>query len=607
MPPKKTLEQDLLMLGGAKPAVLKLTEAASDKATTAADYAKHWSEEGYGVALMDDKNGKVVQAYFDANDYPSLASRVVNDGQGRAKIIGTKFSLELHSGQLETALAQQQDEEDQCQYQQALTEAVRRGASLDEDWKMRVRKSYSSLDELKRYDEIYNIASRLGYSSAEELWEKNPVIAGSVNPSDLRVVQEEEKQPWEMTRDEFIAQAQADGKKGSPDVPLARSQGDKHENIVTQAVKDGKAVPDEVLKDYPQFKAGAKVQEAEEPLPEFEVTGTIKMGYEWDVSAYVPTAEYSGPGSFRVESSGLSGNLKDEVLLGGLQDKVSGYGSGNTSFPFSLVIEAKDADEAKEKALASLSDKKQWDTNLYVEGEYQTEHPDMTITDITVEIDDVQMEESGAIATAKQQVTESSHPTERIEKIKALKSPEEKSKMIYQWVKSGVVGFKEFKELSRLAYSAEPEAKITEGELVEENKNIAGQKIVDVRPMTVKELAKEGWEDAPAHSIPMALVLANGSVLYPSQDEEGNGPGAFWIINVHTPYPLWGKESEVKGKTIERVRRATARIVSTLGFNKPTAELVLDGNISILAGADNEGNDSGATFMSQGDKVYTIG
>ena len=55
-------------------------------------------------------------------------------------------------------------------------------------WKMKVRKVYASLDELKAYDNIYHIAARLGYSDCETLWNDNPLIQGSVNPQDFRKV-----------------------------------------------------------------------------------------------------------------------------------------------------------------------------------------------------------------------------------------------------------------------------------------------------------------------------------------------------------------------------------------------------------------------------------
>lgn len=53
-----------------------------------------------------------------------------------------------------------------------------------------------------------------------------------------------------------------------------------------------------------------------------------------------------------------------------------------------------------------------------------------------------------------------------------------------------------------------------------------GRKIVDVRHMTKAEMEREGWDDyrGPA----TVLVLDNGTILYPSMDEEGNGPGALF-------------------------------------------------------------------------------
>lgn len=735
MKPSRTLEQDLLMLGGVGKVVDKIVEAVSQ---TAEDYAKHWSSEGYGVALMDDKSDKVVQAYFDSSDYPKLAGRMVEPGTQGAKIVGTHFSLELHSGQLEARMSQQQDEEDQRQYQKAMTESVKQGSSLDEDWKMRVRKSYDSLDELKSYDEIYGIVSRLGYSSAEELWEKNPIIAGSVNPADLRVIKEEEKEPWEMTRDEFIAQAKENGAEGSSEIPLVRSQGDKHENIVTQAVKDGKAVPAEVLKDYPQFKVqeakenlpikvgveimygspgalmrmmptsitkikngyevvgklflsglwddnhyfiipeklmgelGAKketsftnpednqslvsielTESESEDLPEFEVTGTIKLGYEWDVSAYVPTAEYNGPGSFRVESPEFSARLKDEVLLGGLQDKVSGYGSSDISFPFSLVIEAKDADEAKEKALASLSDKTQWDTNLYIEGEYQAEHPDMTITDITVEIDEVIQEDASSSARNRWSVefdfeieplsdkqidsyTEDmsgdlgGDVADLLKVYTEVRSPQSDESVLKIWGEgtlssshdltgdeianevADIIGTYSYNNYKRSVNNLNilsskkivPKIGTLKEATVEGVTDIVGQKIIALRKMTKEEMANEGWDE---HNVPQILVLANKSILYPSQDHEGNGPGAFWVIPAKgEPVQLWDKPQTVVGKTIRSVKLGTVK-AKILGFDDPAVEIVLSNGAVVVPGTDNEGNGSGALFMAQGDKVFTVG
>lgn len=51
-------------------------------------------------------------------------------------------------------------------------------------------------------------------------------------------------------------------------------------------------------------------------------------------------------------------------------------------------------------------------------------------------------------------------------------------------------------------------------------KSITGKTIVEVRPMTEEEMRRESWSRGTT-----AIVLSNGAILYPSQDEEGNGPG----------------------------------------------------------------------------------
>ncbi len=54
---------------------------------------------------------------------------------------------------------------------------------------------------------------------------------------------------------------------------------------------------------------------------------------------------------------------------------------------------------------------------------------------------------------------------------------------------------------------------------------LVGRKIIEVRYMTDEELMNEGWNGERA---PVVLVLDNGDLLYPSQDDEGNGPGALF-------------------------------------------------------------------------------
>lgn len=56
-----------------------------------------------------------------------------------------------------------------------------------------------------------------------------------------------------------------------------------------------------------------------------------------------------------------------------------------------------------------------------------------------------------------------------------------------------------------------------------------GLKIVSVRNISKKELDQEGWEDH--HGTCAVLVLEDGSVLYPSRDDEGNGPGTLFGVD----------------------------------------------------------------------------
>lgn len=55
-------------------------------------------------------------------------------------------------------------------------------------WRTRLRNNYQSLEDFTGYDGHYALATRLGYASAASAWRANPVIEGSVNPSDFRKV-----------------------------------------------------------------------------------------------------------------------------------------------------------------------------------------------------------------------------------------------------------------------------------------------------------------------------------------------------------------------------------------------------------------------------------
>ena len=55
-----------------------------------------------------------------------------------------------------------------------------------------------------------------------------------------------------------------------------------------------------------------------------------------------------------------------------------------------------------------------------------------------------------------------------------------------------------------------------------------GVKLVNVRTITKKEIIQEGWEHDYHASYAKVLVFDDGSVIYASQDYEGNGSGAIF-------------------------------------------------------------------------------
>ncbi len=65
--------------------------------------------------------------------------------------------------------------------------------------------------------------------------------------------------------------------------------------------------------------------------------------------------------------------------------------------------------------------------------------------------------------------------------------------------------------------------------------DVVGKKIVSIRKLTKEELEAEGWNDYSA----IALVLDDGTLIYPSCDEEGNNPGQFFISDGKKTYNLY--------------------------------------------------------------------
>ena len=60
--------------------------------------------------------------------------------------------------------------------------------------------------------------------------------------------------------------------------------------------------------------------------------------------------------------------------------------------------------------------------------------------------------------------------------------------------------------------------------------DLEGRTIVGIRPMTEQELLAEAWE-LSAHQLPPPVIeLDDGTIIYPSRDDAGNGPGCLFGV-----------------------------------------------------------------------------
>jgi hypothetical protein len=57
-------------------------------------------------------------------------------------------------------------------------------------WRNRLQNEYSGFDEFEGYSDLWDLSGRLGFASAREAWDANPLVQGSTNPADYMVVEQ---------------------------------------------------------------------------------------------------------------------------------------------------------------------------------------------------------------------------------------------------------------------------------------------------------------------------------------------------------------------------------------------------------------------------------
>ena len=71
-------------------------------------------------------------------------------------------------------------------------------------WEDRLRAGYADLEDFKKWDAKYSLASRLGFSSAKAAWEADPTIQGSIEPHDFALVSKYPRRSFEERVDLLI-------------------------------------------------------------------------------------------------------------------------------------------------------------------------------------------------------------------------------------------------------------------------------------------------------------------------------------------------------------------------------------------------------------------
>lgn len=83
--------------------------------------------------------------------------------------------------------------------------ALQKRSWRDKYWRQKLQKVYSDFEEFKQWDNIYSLAKRLGFRNAAEAWKTNPLIQGSTNPKDYRVIGKTNKmEVYRLSKNQII-------------------------------------------------------------------------------------------------------------------------------------------------------------------------------------------------------------------------------------------------------------------------------------------------------------------------------------------------------------------------------------------------------------------
>jgi len=135
--------------------------------------------------------------------------------------------------------------------------------------------------------------------------------------------------------------------------------------------------------------------------------------------------------------------------------------------------------------------------------------------------------------------------------------------------------------------------------------SLVGLKLINIRLMTDSEINAEGWDDSKV----LALEFEDGTILYPSQDEEGNGAGnLIGADNDGETFYVSISDKSLIGKKIKLIRPLSNIELNNEGWDYvgTTSVLEFEDGTKIYASSDEEGNNGGTLFGRKKGKNYYV-
>ncbi|MBW2672759.1 MAG: transglycosylase SLT domain-containing protein, partial [Deltaproteobacteria bacterium] len=161
--------------------------------------------------------------------------------------------------------------------------------------------------------ENYNVTPTRALALAENLLVKKEVKPAMVPKTEVKPpVETAAKEPWQMMQEEWIEQARRntdEGLRGMVDTIEFQSQiKNAHREKVKQALAEGKPVPPEVLKDYPDLavkteaKPFGKTKEEAKKIPQFSPSDRITWKNTMGETLTGTVQEITAGGKLKVET-----------------------------------------------------------------------------------------------------------------------------------------------------------------------------------------------------------------------------------------------------------------------------------------------------------------